>query len=36
MSQFSDGFQQIIDREQPFRPLVYVDGYLPIEDHGMI
>jgi GH15 family glucan-1,4-alpha-glucosidase len=36
MSQFPDGFQQIIDREQPFRPLVYADGYLPIEDHGMI
>ncbi len=25
-----------IRREQPFRPIAYVDGYLPIEDHGII
>ena len=36
MSQFPDGFHQISDREEPFRPLIYRDGYLPIEDHGLI
>lgn len=36
MSQFPDGLHQISEREELFRPLVYRDGYLPIEDHGLI
>jgi GH15 family glucan-1,4-alpha-glucosidase len=36
MSQFPEGFRQVADRQAPFRPIEYLDGYLPIEDHGLI
>jgi GH15 family glucan-1,4-alpha-glucosidase len=36
MSQFPDGFQNSADRDLPFEPLEFLDGYLPIEDHGII
>ena len=36
MSQLPDGFKHRSDRDLPFRPLEFLDGYLPIEDHGLI
>ncbi len=36
MSQLANGFQHTSQREAEFRPLEYADGYLPIEDYGLI
>ncbi len=36
MSQANIGMMPAPQSVDPFKPLVYLDGYLPIEDHGLI